>query len=94
MNTTPTANHSRSCYLCTGERLITLAQSAELAARRAAEDADRAMAIAREYARACHSPACHSPAAYAASAAAFDRWHTLALKAASLAALLPPNSHL
>lgn len=67
----------------------TAAQSEELAARRAAEDADRAMAIAREYARACHSPA-----AYKAHAAAFDRWHTLALKAASLAALLPPNSHL
>ena len=61
----------------------TAAQSEELAARRAAEDADRADHLATR-----------TPAAYAASAAAFDRWHTLALKAASLAALLPPNSHL
>ena len=67
----------------------TAAQSEELAARRAAEDADRALIAAR-----ADHLATRTPAAYAASAEAFDRWHTLALKAASLAALLPPTSHL
>ena len=67
----------------------TAAQSEELAARRAAEDADRALTAAR-----ADHLATRTPAAYAASSIAFERWFWAARRAASLAALLPPTSHL